>query len=240
VLRLTPKVRQTEALVAPASNAATTALSFSASIAAGRPPRRPRRRAKNLEQKFPLRRGGVHLLGQGTKGDAPLFEIGNRAQQMRQRSAKPVQLPDHQAITRSNEGKRASQTLAIAATTAGPVFEKMTLIDAGGEESVTLQVQDLAVGIVRDPHVADQHVRKTSYSRFSHTTLFRQGLSRSYSGENGPWRDPPEAERKSGVFRQRPRPRHQRSKRRKYLICLEHHRGFVSPSPLNCQIRTFR
>jgi integrase-like protein len=45
VLRLTPNVRQTAALVAPASRAAITAASFSASIAPGRPPRRPRRRA---------------------------------------------------------------------------------------------------------------------------------------------------------------------------------------------------
>jgi hypothetical protein len=40
VLRLMPNVRQTAALVAPASNAAITAASFSASTAAGRPRRR--------------------------------------------------------------------------------------------------------------------------------------------------------------------------------------------------------
>ncbi len=45
VLRLIPKVRQTAAFVAPPSSAATTAAIFSASIATGRPPCRPRRRA---------------------------------------------------------------------------------------------------------------------------------------------------------------------------------------------------
>ena len=45
VLRLIPKVRQTAAFVVPASSAVTTAAIFSASIATGRPPRRPRRRA---------------------------------------------------------------------------------------------------------------------------------------------------------------------------------------------------
>ena len=45
VLRLIPKVRHTAAFVAPPSSAATTAAIFSASIATGRPPRRPRRRA---------------------------------------------------------------------------------------------------------------------------------------------------------------------------------------------------
>ena len=42
-----PKVRQTAALVAPPSSAAVTAASFSASIATGRPPWRPRRRAES-------------------------------------------------------------------------------------------------------------------------------------------------------------------------------------------------
>lgn len=45
VLRLMPNVRQAAALVAPASNAAITAASFSASTAVGLPPWRPRRRA---------------------------------------------------------------------------------------------------------------------------------------------------------------------------------------------------
>jgi len=45
VLRLIPKVRQTAAFVVPPSSAVTTAAIFSASIATGRPPRRPRRRA---------------------------------------------------------------------------------------------------------------------------------------------------------------------------------------------------
>ena len=45
VLRLMPNVRQTAALVAPPSSTAITAASFSASMAMGRPPWRPRRRA---------------------------------------------------------------------------------------------------------------------------------------------------------------------------------------------------
>ena len=45
VLRLIPKVRQTAAFVVLPSSAVTTAAIVSASIATGRPPRRPRRRA---------------------------------------------------------------------------------------------------------------------------------------------------------------------------------------------------
>src|SRR3954470_14637604 len=116
VLRLTPKVRQTAALVAPPSRAVITAPSFSASMTAGRPPRRPRRRgapsppraprgggrrkpgldalldqrplelrerAEDVKQELALRRGGVHLLGQRTKGDAAGLEIGHRGEQVR-------------------------------------------------------------------------------------------------------------------------------------------------------------
>ena len=121
VLRLMPKVRQTAALVAPPSSAAVTAASFSASMAAGRPPRRPRRRAaaspaldplldqrplelgqraENVEQELTLRRGGVHLLGQRTEGDAARLEIGHRGEEVR--------LPDNSAPLL--ETRRASRS----------------------------------------------------------------------------------------------------------------------------------
>ena len=43
--------------------------------------------------------------------------------------------------------------------------------------AMTLQVHDLPVTIGGNAHVADQHVRKTSWKEFSHTDPFRQGLS---------------------------------------------------------------
>ena len=121
VLRRMPKVRQTAALVAPPSSAAITAPSFSASIddgtaatttatARGRKPRlytlldqRPlelRQRPEDVEQQFALRRGGIDLLGERAERNAALLEARHRGQQMRQRSAEPIQLPDHQAIAR--------------------------------------------------------------------------------------------------------------------------------------------
>jgi hypothetical protein len=56
----------------------------------------------------------------------------------------------------------------------------MTLIDTGSEQSITLQVQHLAVAFRRDAHVADQHVRKTSFSGFPHSAPFRHGLSHTF------------------------------------------------------------
>jgi hypothetical protein len=87
VLRRMPKVRQTAALVAPLSSAVITALSFSASMATGRPPRRLaaaygreprlhtlldqrpfelRKRPEDVEQEITLRRGGIDLPRDGT------------------------------------------------------------------------------------------------------------------------------------------------------------------------------
>src|SRR5687767_7211662 len=110
VLRLMPKVRQTAALVAPPLRAVITAPSFSASMATGRDGdgpaapaalpagrRKPslhalldqrslelRERAEDVKQELALRRGGVHLLGQRTEGDAAGLEIGHRGEQVRQ------------------------------------------------------------------------------------------------------------------------------------------------------------
>ena len=54
VLRLIPNVRQTAALEAPLSSAEVTAASFSASIAVGRPPRRPRRHSEFVRYHAPF------------------------------------------------------------------------------------------------------------------------------------------------------------------------------------------
>jgi hypothetical protein len=140
-----------------------------------------RERPENVEQQLALRRGGIHLLGQRTKGDATLLQIGHRGQQMRQRSAEPVQLPDHQAVARSDESQRLGQPGTVTAASSRVILEQVALIDPGGEQRVTLQVHDLPVTAGGDAHVADQHVRKTSPKRFPHTAAFRHRLSYSFS-----------------------------------------------------------
>src|SRR3954465_8552334 len=42
-----------------------------------------RERAEDVKQELALRRGGVHLLGQRTEGDAAGLEIGHRGEQVR-------------------------------------------------------------------------------------------------------------------------------------------------------------
>jgi len=60
-----------------------------------------RQRAEDMEEKLTLGRRRVHLLGQRTEGDAALFEVGYRGEQVGQRSAEPVQLPDNQTVARA-------------------------------------------------------------------------------------------------------------------------------------------
>ena len=140
-----------------------------------------RERPENVEQQLALRRGGIHLFGKRTKGDAALLQIGHRGEQMRQRSAEPVQLPDHQAVARSDEGQRLGQPGTVATASSRAILEQVALIDPGGEQRVTLQVHDLAATAGGDAHVAHQHVRKTSAERFPHTAIFRHCLSYSFS-----------------------------------------------------------
>ena len=103
MLRLMPNVRQTAALVAPSSErhrdrgeflgvdgGRATAMA-SATTRRREPGLDPlldqgpfelSQRAKNVEQELALRRGGVHLLGQRTKGDTARLEVGHSGEEI--------------------------------------------------------------------------------------------------------------------------------------------------------------
>jgi hypothetical protein len=83
-----------------------------------------------------------------------------------------------------SDAKRLGQAGAVAATATGSIVKQVTLVDTGGEERVTLQVQRLTVALRGDAHLADQHVRKTPSGRFPHSAPFRQGLSCSFLAIN--------------------------------------------------------
>jgi hypothetical protein len=57
------------------------------------------------------------------------------------------------------------------------VVKQVTLINAGSEQCVTLQIQRLPITLGRDSHVADQHVRKTLLEGF-HTLRHSDGVCR--------------------------------------------------------------
>jgi len=110
-----------------------------------------------MEQKFALRRRGVHLLGQRPERDTAFLQLVYCREQMGQRPPETVELPDHQAIARLEERQRCRKAGTIIATAAGAIFEQMPLIDPRGQQRVALQVHDLPIAIGRNPHVADEH-----------------------------------------------------------------------------------
>src|SRR5690242_4885599 len=136
-----------------------------------------RQSPEDVEQELTLWGGGVDLLGQGAEGDARVLEAGHRGEEMRQGAPEAVELPDDQAVAGTQEGQRRGEAGTIIAAAAGVILEQVPCIDAGGEQSVALQIQHLPVAVGRDAHVADQHVRKTSAAAYPYTAPFRQGLS---------------------------------------------------------------
>ena len=148
-------------------------------------------RSKYMKQELSLRSRGVHLFGQRTESDASCFKFVHRGQQMWQRAAETIQLPDDQTIARTDECQRSRQTGAISPSAAGVILEQMAFIHPGSQECVALQVQNLPVSVRGYAHIADNHVRKTPLGRFSYITAFRQGLSCIIRGEKPPIPPPP-------------------------------------------------
>ena len=82
-----------------------------------------RKRTENVEQQLALWRRGVDLLSQRSEGDTALPEPRYRVQEVWQRTAKPIQLPDHQAIAGTNKGECFGQPDAITTAAARPVVK---------------------------------------------------------------------------------------------------------------------
>jgi hypothetical protein len=61
--------------------------------------------------------------GQRMKADTALLEVGHSGEEMRQRSAKSVQLPDDQAIPGFDESQRLGQASTITAAPSDPILE---------------------------------------------------------------------------------------------------------------------
>ena len=79
-----------------------------------------------------LRGDGVHLFGQRAECNAAILQLVQCREQMRRQSRETVELPDHQAIARLEEGQRFRKAGTIVAAAAGAIFEQMPLIDSCG------------------------------------------------------------------------------------------------------------
>jgi hypothetical protein len=59
-------------------------------------------------------------------------------QQVRQRAAEPIQLPDDQHVARAHKRQRGDQAGAIILSARGAVLEQVALVDAGDQQRVAL------------------------------------------------------------------------------------------------------
>ena len=198
VLRLIPKVRQTAAFVAPPSSAAMTAAIFSASIATGRPPRRPRRRAaarpaltrsrvsdrsncasapKTLNRNSPC--GVVVSICSVSERNATPRSFSPFTVANRWGSDRPRRSSFH--TTRQSPGFRNASAFARP-----PRSSRLPLARSSNRcrsstpaasRASRCKIQNLAVAVGRDTHVPHNHVRKSPVDRFPYGTPFRRGFS---------------------------------------------------------------
>src|SRR3546814_20968706 len=83
------------------------------------------------------------LFGQRPEGDAAFLEVGDDRQQVRQRGAEPIELPDNQRVAGVHVVEAGSQAGAIVARTGSLVGVEVPLIDTSGRERIALQIDRL-------------------------------------------------------------------------------------------------
>jgi len=92
----------------------------------------------------------------------------------------PVKLPGHEGVALPQAFQARVQARPVIAFAGGVIFIEMVGQNPPADQGIPLQVQHLAVAVRRDAHVADKHVRKTSFIGFPHSAPFRQGLSHNF------------------------------------------------------------
>lgn len=103
---------------------------------AGRRPLELRQGAEDRKQQLAVRRGGIHLLAQRAKRDTALLEILDDGEEVHQRAAESVELPDDEAVSRTQDAEALLQADALSwwRCRVGQLFQHFTClgISAGG------------------------------------------------------------------------------------------------------------
>ena len=94
--------------------------------------------------------------------DAALGELVDQVDEVAQVAAEPVELPRDQDVAPPQRLEAGGEPGPVVALAGGQVLVEVAGLDAGGEQGVPLQVQDLRAVGLRDAHVAEQHVTQTS------------------------------------------------------------------------------
>ena len=156
------------ALVSRSAMARIAMRSMATSILRGRPPRRPLARAaarparvrstissrsnsasaaKMPKIRRPLAGAGVDLgagASQHAQADTAGAQFVHGRHQMFQVASEAVQLPDDEGVARLQRLEAGIQARAVIPASRGAVFVEALLVNAGVEQGVTLQVEELA------------------------------------------------------------------------------------------------
>src|SRR4051794_25078067 len=129
---------------------------------------------EDMEDELPAAGGGVDLLGQALEADPPILEPCHRLNQVRERSAKPVELPDDEGVTAARETYRLVEARPIGLRSAGGVSEDP--LAASLFQCILLERERLIVG--GDPGIANKHAPIVSQpvADLNSGTLMRDGI----------------------------------------------------------------
>ena len=99
----------------------------------------------------------IHLLGKREERHTTILEVGDDRQQVGKRAAKPIELPNHQAIALLHVSEASLLPRPIVAGAGGLVGTEVAIIDAGSEERIALQIDRLTIVGLRHAHVSYDH-----------------------------------------------------------------------------------
>ena len=117
-------------------------------------------RRKNSKYQAAVRGRGVEagaLAGQDLEADAPADEIVDEVDQVTQVPPEPVQLSGDQRVVLAQRLQASLQPRPVVTLAGGVVLVEVFYVNAGTDQSVTLQVEHLAAVRLAHAHVADQH-----------------------------------------------------------------------------------
>src|SRR3546814_12736352 len=87
-----------------------------------------------------MRRIGVHRLGQRPEGDGPGPEFADDGEEMGERSAEQIQLPDHEGVTLLQVREAGLEYRPVVAGARNLADEQMELVDAGRTQRIAPHV----------------------------------------------------------------------------------------------------
>ena len=95
--------------------------------------------------------------GEHPQADAAAVQLIDRRHEMFQAAPQAVELPDDERVARLQGLQAGLQPRAVVMATRGAVLVDAPFVDAGSDQSIALQVEELRTVCLGNPGIADQH-----------------------------------------------------------------------------------